>query len=168
MVSNCTFHENGEKVYNTLEEYNSRSDDDIAFNAASALAEMMYSMDQNYEEKLPENKFLKQFKFVNEELSLVDQAGDTVDTSGRKIDGEGRYLNEDGHRVDVEGNLLDEDGNYIPKVTYLDDDGNPMGLEETDDSDEPEESNDSEALEEDDDSTEPQEEKQKTTRKANG
>jgi hypothetical protein len=121
MVAHCTFYENGEQVYPSLEDYEKNSDDDIAFSAASALAELMYAVNKDFEEKLPENRFLSKFKMVNEDLSLVNAEGITVDTTGKRIDDEGKYLDRDGNRVDVDGLPLDEDGNYISPLTYVDD-----------------------------------------------
>ena len=128
MVAGCTFHEDGQKVYSSLEDYEQRSDDDIAFMAASTLAELLYSVNKDFEEKLPENRFLKKFNMVNEDLSLVNADGVTVDTKGNRIDDEGRYLDRDGNRIDIDGNPLDEDGNYIPQLEYVDDLG--LGIED--------------------------------------
>ena len=128
LVANCAFYENGQKVYNDLEDYKNKSDDQMAFSVASALAGMMYSVDKDFEAKLPENKFLKMFHFVNDDLSLVNSEGDTVDTDGKRIDKNGYWLNDKGQRVDRDGNILDENGNYIPDVTYLDDDNKEIKL----------------------------------------
>lgn len=122
LVANCTFYENGQKVYSTLDEYRQRADGEPAFTAASTLAGMLYSVDRDFEAKLPENKFLKMFNFVNDDLSLVNQSGDTVDLEGRRIDRNGYYLNDEGKRVDKDGNLLDEFGNYVPTVEYITED----------------------------------------------
>lgn len=122
LVANCTFYENGQKVYNSMDDYRSRADGEPAFTAATTLAAMLYSVDKDFEAKLPENKFLKQFNYVNDDLSLVNNDGETVDLDGRRIDKNGFYLNEEGKRVDKEGNLLDENGNYVPTVTYVTDD----------------------------------------------
>jgi hypothetical protein len=130
MVAGCTFREDGEKVYSSLEDYEQRSDDDIAFMAASTLAELLYSVNKDFEEKLPENRFLKKFKMVNEDLSLVNADGITVDTKGNRIDSEGRYLDKEGNRIDIDGNPLDEDGNYIPQLEYVDDLGLGIGDED--------------------------------------
>jgi hypothetical protein len=123
LVSSCTYYENGNKVYNNLEEYKERADSEISFAAATALASMLYSVDKDFEAKLPENKFLKMFNFVNDDLSLVNDKGQLVDVDGRPIDKNGYYLNDEGKRVDKEGNILDESGNYISTVTYTDDKG---------------------------------------------
>jgi hypothetical protein len=121
LVANCAFYENGHKVYNSLEEYQTRADAEPAFTIATTLAGMLYSVDRDFEAKLPENKFLKMFNYVNEDLSLVNKDGETVDLDGRRIDKNGYYLNEEGNRVDKDGNLLDEFGNYVPTVEYLSD-----------------------------------------------
>ncbi len=126
MVANCTYYDNGDRVYKDLDDYEQRAEDEIAFEAATTLAEMIYVVDKDFEKKLPENKFLSKFEYVNEELSLINKEGVTVDTKGRRINDEGHYLNEDGHRVGIDGNLLDEDGSYVPQVTYLDDSGKPI------------------------------------------
>ena len=128
IVSQCTYHTNGSKVYDSLEDYETKSDDPVAFQAAQALAEMMFSMDKDFESNLPENKFLKKFNLVNEDLSLVNNEGHTVDLDGRLINKEGHYLDADGNRIDKEGNPLNEDGTYVIQGTYLDDNGKPIAL----------------------------------------
>lgn len=122
LVANCVYKEDGAtKVYTNLEDYQARADDEVAFASASALAQMLYSIDKQFEEKLPENKFLKRFNFVNENLSLVDEENNLVDLQGRRIDDEGYYLNEKGERVTSDGYLLDEDGGLALQAEYLDD-----------------------------------------------
>jgi hypothetical protein len=131
LVANCTFYENGQKVYTSLEDYQNRADDKLAFTAASSLAAMIYSVDKDFEAKLPENKFLKMFNFVNDDLNLVNKEGETVDLDGRRIDKSGYWLNDEGKRVDKDGNVLDENGNYIPTVEYITDDGDEISTEKT-------------------------------------
>jgi hypothetical protein len=128
LVANCAYYENGNKVYNDLEDYQKRSDDEIGYAAATTLAGMLYSVDKDFESKLPENKFLKMFNYVDENLSLVNEKGETVDLEGRRIDKQGYYINSDGQRTDKDGNILDDSGNYIPSITYLDD--NDQAIEE--------------------------------------
>jgi hypothetical protein len=123
LVANSTYYEDGELVYKSLDDYQAESDGEIAFAAASALAEIMYSIDKDFESNLPENKFLKKFNFVNDDLALVNESGETVDLEGRRINEFGYYINSKGKRTDRDGNELDEDGNYIPSVTYVDDSG---------------------------------------------
>lgn len=123
LVASCTFYENGNKVYSDVDDYAVKSDGEVAFAAASALAQMLYAVDKDFEAKLPENRFLKMFNFVDEDLTLVNSDGEYVDTEGKRIDKDGYYINEEGQRTDREGNLLDEFGNYVPSVEYIDDSG---------------------------------------------
>ena len=112
IVAHCTFHANGEKVYKDIDDYNSKSADEVAYTAASALAEMMYSIDSDFEKNLPENKWLKNRELVNDDLALVDDKGRRVDLEGRLINDEGYYIDKDGNRIDKQGNPLSEDGFY--------------------------------------------------------
>tara|TARA_B100001564_G_C20655087_1_gene678777 strand:+ start:1430 stop:2314 length:885 start_codon:yes stop_codon:yes gene_type:complete len=126
LVTRCTTYEDGKLVYNSVEEYSSNSDDEIAFSAATTLAEMMYSLEDDFEKKLPENKFLLEFNLVNKDLSLVNKEGETVDLEGRKINEFGQYVNEKGERTDSDGNALEEDGTYVLSTHYVDSEGKPV------------------------------------------
>lgn len=72
--------------------YDSQTDQPWVVEASGELANILYGLDPDYEGGLVENKFLKEFKFVNEDL---------------------RFINDDGHLVDSEGKLINEDGRYI-------------------------------------------------------
>ena len=122
IVSQCTFDQHEQPVYNSIDDYSNRSDDPIAFAAASALATMLYSLDKDFEMKLPENKFLAKFDYINDDLHLVNKEGNKVDTEGRLVNDLGQFINEEGKRVDIDGNLLDEDGAYIPTTEFEVDD----------------------------------------------
>lgn len=128
LVANCTFYENGKNVYNSVEEYNDKSEDPIAFSAAATLAALMYSLDKDFEEKLPENQFLIKANLVNDDLALVNKDGNRVDTEGRLINDLGQYIDSDGNRVDIDGHPLDADGNYIPQLTYTHENGKAVKL----------------------------------------
>jgi len=122
IVARCSFYENGDRVYENLDDYNDKADSEMSYEIATAMAQLLYSLDSDFEKKLPENKFLVDQGYVNEDLSLVNQDGETVDTEGRRINEYGHYINNEGHRVDIDGNLLDEEGNYIPSIKYVSDD----------------------------------------------
>ena len=128
LVANCTFYEDGKNVYNSVEEYNDKSEDPIAFSAAATLAALMYSLDKDFEEKLPENQFLIKANLVNDDLALVNKDGNRVDTEGRLINNLGQYVDGDGNRVDIDGHPLDADGNYIPQLTYTHENGKAVKL----------------------------------------
>lgn len=131
LVFACTvYNDTKEHYFKSYEDYNNRSADPIAILAAQNLANMLYGLEDNYEEKLPENKFLKQYKFIDSKLRLINKEGKLVDENGRLIDENGRFINEKGQFVDKEGNLVSEQGDYIVEFTpFLDDDGKPVVLE---------------------------------------
>jgi hypothetical protein len=137
------YNNNKEPYFKSYEDYNNRSADPVALIAAQNLAGMLYGLENDYEEKLPENKFLKQYKFVDSKLRLVDKDGKLVDERGRLIDENGRFINEKGQFVDKNGNLVDDKGDYLVEFTpFLDDDGKPVVVEnvsnnKTEEKDEP-------------------------------
>jgi hypothetical protein len=128
LVSACTVYSDTNAPYfNNFEEYNNKSADPVAVLAAQNLANMLYGLDNDYEEKLPENKFLKQYKFVDSKLRLINKDGRLVDEQGRLIDENGRYVNEIGQFVDKEGNLVNEQGDYVIEFSpFLDEEGAPV------------------------------------------
>ena len=131
LVSACTYYKEGnKKFYNSYEEYLNRSSDPVAIKAAQNLANMLYGLDNDYEAKLPENQFLKNYKFIDDQLRLIDKQGRLIDSAGRLVNEQGRWINENGEFVDKYNNVLDESGNYkVEFKPFLDDEGNPVVLE---------------------------------------
>lgn len=132
LVSLCLVdNKTGKPIFSSLEDYEENGNTQVAFEGARILARMIHGLESDYEDNLPENQFLKKFKFVNEELRLVDKDGRLVDTEGRLVDEFGRLINEDGHRIDIDGNLLTDSGEYdIEEKPFLDEDGNPIVIDE--------------------------------------
>ena len=132
LVSVCVVYKENDKPYfKDLADYMDRMDDPVALAGASKLATMIYGLDNNFEKNLPENKFLKKYKFVNEDLRFINKEGHTVDMDGRLVDENGRFIDKEGNFVDKDGNRVDEDGDYVvDSQPFLDDDGNPVVLEE--------------------------------------
>lgn len=128
LVSCCLVYSENKKTYfNNYEDYLNRSSEEIAIKAAQLLASKLYGLDDNYEKNLPENKFLKQYKFVDDNLRFINKDGKLVDQDGRLIDENGRYINENGEYVDKEGNLVDDKGDYVVQFKpFLDEDGKPV------------------------------------------
>lgn len=115
------------KYFQDYADYLRRASEPIAIKAAQVLANMLYGLDNDYEKKLPENKFLVKYKFVDEKLRLVNKDGHLVDSEGRLIDESGRFINDKGQFVDKNGNLVDENGDYLTEFKpFTDDDGNPI------------------------------------------
>lgn len=132
LVSACVFYkENDQPYYKDLADYLNRADDPVSLLAAQNLAGMMYGLDSNFEKNLPENKFLQKFKFVDDKLRLIDKQGRLVNEEGRLINENGRFIDENGNFIDKEGNKVDSDGEYVFEAQpFLDDNGNPIILEE--------------------------------------
>jgi hypothetical protein len=128
LVSACVVYKNnGNKYYKNYEDYLNRAADPASIMAAQKLASIMYGLDNDFEKKLPENKFLIKYKFVNESLELVDDKGRLVDSEGRLIDKNGRFINEEGKFVDKDGNLVDESGDWVVEFEpFLDENGKPI------------------------------------------
>jgi hypothetical protein len=135
LVFACTVYaNNNERYFKSYEDYINRAAEPAAIIAAQNLASMIYGLDSNYEEKLPENKFLLDYKFVDDKLRLVNKEGKLVDEKGRLIDDFGRFVDEDGNYVDKDGNKVDSEGDYIVEFKpFIDDNGNPVVLEKKDD-----------------------------------
>jgi len=136
LVSACTvYNDTGQEVYSGVEDYLERSGELFSLEAARVFANMMYGLEDDYEDTLPENKFLKEYNFVNEDLRLVNDDGELVDAEGKRIDKNGRYIDEEGNFVDREGSRVNEDGDYIVEAKpFLDDSGKPVELEAEPDS----------------------------------
>ena len=127
----CTFRQDTKsRYYKSYKDYLDRGDDAVSVAAAGHLANLLYGLDADYEAKLPENKFLKDYKFVDDKLRFINKDGHLTDYEGRLVDEKGRYVDENGNFVDKYGNPLDEEGNLKLEFTpFTDDDGNPVVLE---------------------------------------
>jgi hypothetical protein len=132
LVSVCVvYNDTKEPYFKNLEDYLNRSTEEVAIKAAQNLANMLYGLDNDYESNLPENKFLKKYRFVDDKLRLIDKKGRLVDKEGRLIDESGRFIDDNGSFVDKYGNPVDKDGEYIVEPEpFLDDNGNPVVLED--------------------------------------
>lgn len=127
LVSKCIKNKNGESYFNDVDEYQQHADEPFAVEAASKLAGMLYGLDENWEDNLPENQFLSKYKFVDEDLRLVNKDGKHVTTDGKLIDNDFRYIDENGNYVDYDGNPVDKDGLPIVESSpFLDENGNPV------------------------------------------
>jgi len=131
LVSCCVVYNDNKKSYfSNYEDYLNRSSDPVGILGAQKLASMLYGLDSDFEKKLPENKFLLDYKFINDDLRYINQGGKLIDEDGRLVDENGRYVNEEDKFVDRDGNLVDEKGDYIVNFSpFTDDEGKPVVLE---------------------------------------
>ena len=132
LFANCLVYEENGNLYfpGGLEEYLSKQNDPVSAVGATEFFYLISETEQ-VDDNLPENKFLKKFKFVNEKYQLVDKDGRLVDNKGRHINENGNFIkwtsDTDYIYVDINGRPIDEDGNFkIDYQPFLDDDGNPI------------------------------------------
>ena len=133
LVTECvvSVDNNNVKKFNSMDDYDAVADEPWAVEAASELANMLYDLDPNYDNNLPENKFLKDYEFIDEDLRLVNDDGHLVDAEGRLINSDGRFIayddDEEEYYIDRDGNKLNEEGDYVVDFSpFLDDSGKPV------------------------------------------
>lgn len=132
LFANClVYEETGEPYFpGGLQEYLVNQEDLVALHGASEFFYLI-SDTEEVDSKLPENQFLKKFKFVDEHFRLVDKEGRLTDGKGRHIDEAGNFIkwtsDDDFVFVDAEGRELTDSGEFdIEPEPFLDDEGNPI------------------------------------------
>ena len=132
LVSSCVvYNDSKEPYFKNMEDYLNRATEPVALQGAQNLANMLYGLDNDYESTLPENKFLKKYKFVDDKLRFIDKKGRLIDSEGRLIDDSGRFIDENGNFVDKYGNKVDAEGDYVVEPEpFLDENGQPIVLDE--------------------------------------
>jgi hypothetical protein len=131
LLIQCLVEEDTEDpLFDTLESYDKKATDPYVISGAGQLAQMMYNLDPEYDNNLPENKFLRDYKFADKKNRLINDSGKLIDDDGRLINDEGRYVDKKGQYIDVEGVPLDKEGDYlIDQKPFLDDEGKPIVTE---------------------------------------
>jgi len=134
LVECLVYNDSGDSVFSNVEEYLSSQDTEKGSNIAFAVAEKFgntyFGLDEEYDKKLPENKFLVKWKFADEKLRLIDKDGRLISYDGKLIDEEGRYIDEDGNFVDFEGNPVTAEGEIaVEEKPFLNEDGLPIGAD---------------------------------------
>lgn len=127
LVSVCTVDEEGNPIFQNIEDYKERSTEKYSIEAATTLARMLYNLEENWEKELPENQFLTKYKFVDDRLRLINKDGHLVDREGRLINEDGRFVDENNNFVDIYGKRVDENGlPIVDSQPFLDDDGKQL------------------------------------------
>jgi len=115
LVSACIYdYETQKPVYTSLEDYHENSETELASKCASEFANFAYGLEENYEDKLIENKLLKK-------LGLLDEEGHLTNKKGERVDLDGNLLNKDGARIDKDGNRIDINNNPIIDDSVIED-----------------------------------------------
>ena len=132
LFANCLVYNDSGGLYfnNGLSDYLLNQGDPVASMGATEFYYLISDSD-DVDSRLPENQFLKKYKFTNEDGQLVDKDKRLVDTEGRHIDEYGNYIKwtseEEFIYVDFEGRQLTEQGDFdVEHSPFLDEDGNPI------------------------------------------
>lgn len=141
LFANCLVYNDTDEQFfkNGLGDYLLNQDSPVAAVGATEFFYLISDSD-DVDSKLAENKFLKKYKFANEDYNLVDDNGRLVDTEGKHIDEFGNYIkwtsDTEFVKVDVNGRALNDDGDFeVEFEGFLDDSGKV--IEESDYSDTP-------------------------------
>lgn len=137
LLTVCLVYKNDSKtVFPTLESLleldsdNDKEKMEVATKGFDILANIRFKNDDDFESKLPENKFLKTWNLIDDKLRYINSEGKLVNEDGKLVDEKGRLINEDGHLINNEGKLINEEGDVIvpdtEKKPFLDEDGNPV------------------------------------------
>lgn len=132
LFANCLVYNDSGDLYfkNGLTDYLMNQGDPVASLGATEFYYLISDSD-DVDSRLPENQFLKKYKFTNEDGQLVDKDKRLVDTEGRHIDEYGNYIKwtseEDFIYVDFEGRQLTDQGDFdVEHSPFLDEDGKPI------------------------------------------
>lgn len=106
----CVKDEEGNQIFQTVEEYKDGPDHPWLGEASSYFANKYYGLEENWENELPENKFLIKYKFVDEDLNFINKEGQKINRAGELIE-------------DTE-----EEKEAEPQP-FLDDEGNPVKVD---------------------------------------
>ncbi len=120
LLSESLYDELDERVFKSLEDYQTRTDEPFCEEAGRKLAELMGMSNPKWFEELPENKLLIKHKFLNTDGRYTDKDNNLVNAEGKRVDKDGYLLNEEGKRVDEYNNLLDDKGEIVGYVPFDD------------------------------------------------
>jgi hypothetical protein len=120
------YEESGDPYFTDPDEYLRNQDDDIAVAGASEFYYLI-SGSESVDERLPENKFLHKFKFIDGSLRLIDKDGRLINDDGKHVDTDGNFVewNKDGTctKVDPIGRPVNKQGDFdVEHAAFLDDD----------------------------------------------
>lgn len=133
LVNTVIREDNKERFFKSNQDYLNREKEDSAVDVARRVAMLFFGYENKDMERLPENEWLRQYKFTNNDFRLINKEGKLVDIDGRLIDDNGRYINDGGEFVDFNGQRVDDLGNLLVEDAkpYVDDETNiPVVMDE--------------------------------------
>ncbi len=122
LVSACVVYSDGRPYFANYEDYLNRQADPVALVGSGKFAELHYRLTEDFQNDLPENKFLKEHGFADDKNRLIDSKGRLISEDGRLINEDNNLVDEDGNLIDILGHKIDKEGNFIVERTpFLDD-----------------------------------------------
>lgn len=124
LISVCTvYNDTGTPVFKSLEDYEERAEEDVANQAATTLMALLYELEEDFQQNLPEQKFLRKYHYVDKDSRFINEAGELVNMDGKRV-------NEEGYLIGDDGNIIEEVAEEVEPQPFLDDDGQPILDEE--------------------------------------
>lgn len=121
LLTACVYdYETQKPVYISLDDYHEKADSDLAMKCASEFANFAYGLEEDFEDKLIENKLLKKLGLLNDKGQLTNKNGHRVDLEGNLLDKDGSRIDKDGNRIDINNNPILEDS-VIDTLEFEDD-----------------------------------------------
>lgn len=116
-------------VYVDMEAHAEHKTSDLCVYASNQFAELGWPLQADYEKKLPENEFLINYGFVDDDLRLVNKEGHLIDTAGQLINEDGYLVNDEDKMLSIGGEVLKEDGTFdINFKPFLNEDGKDVDV----------------------------------------
>lgn len=126
LTAHMVYNTNGTRYFKDYNDYLNRTQDIDVYQINNEVANIVYGGQNSL---YPEVKFLKDYKFVNEELQFINKDGHLTDQEGRLINDKGQYIKYDDDKnpivVDINGNKIE----IIEKKPFLDENDVPIRLE---------------------------------------
>ena len=114
LISVClVYNDTQQPVFSSLDDYTQNAGTEQAALGAEKFAQLWYNLDEDYEAKYEEIKFMREYGIINKNNHLINEDGELVDFEGRLVDENGRYITKNGDLCDRDGNLVDEEGNLL-------------------------------------------------------
>lgn len=130
-LSVCALYDpEGTPFFKNIEDVTGKANDAAAITIANKFALLRFNVNDDFQQKIAENKFLIKYGLMNKKCQLLNADKHAVDDEGRLIDEDGnwvKYVNGEKRLCDRDGNLIDKDGELIEESgVFLDDEGNPI------------------------------------------
>lgn len=120
LITKCIIDQKTEKpLFKNINDYEMRQGEPAGIAAATALAGQLYGYDEQTEAKLPENRWLQQYRFADEMGRLINEDNHLIDMEGHLIDEDGHFVNQEGKLIDNQGRLVDASGNFVVATKHI-------------------------------------------------